>query len=86
MPKMSASFVCLRRSKNTLMHRRENTTALHAAVNMNLLDIVRLLLRFGADANAIAKCADATPTCILASHHHSIVAGTTQLLCLWLFS
>ena len=55
----------LHRSKNVLIHDRENTTALHAAVNMNHLDIVRVLLEFGADANAILKCADDSPTFIL---------------------
>jgi hypothetical protein len=89
MPRMRASCI-LSALQNvwvtSFLPLRENTTALHAAVSMNHLDIVRVLLQFGADANAVAKCADATPTCILASYRQSLVVGTELLLCLWLFS
>jgi len=34
---------------------RENTTSLHAAINMNHVDMARLLLQFGADVNARAR-------------------------------
>ena len=59
----------LYRADHVLMRHRENTTALHVAVNLNHLSIVRVLLQFGADANAVAKCAAANPTRTLAAVH-----------------
>ena len=69
---------CAYRSDHILMRHRENTTALHVAVNLNHLSIVRVLLQFGADANAVAKCDDSDPMRILAALLHSLTLHLLQ--------